>query len=159
MQEIELSERQQLIYSEIVWEAIGPQMMDVGLDALLISEDPNRKIPPRTERTKYEQMFHIMFPTLQQQVVFGTGKGGYEKYWSKKYTADFYDSKEKIDYEIDGPEHESGKHYLKDKIRDIALWQLYGISVCRYTNKQIDDMVKKRIIEVFPDEEVKKCRN
>lgn len=159
LQEIALSKRQKSIYSELVWEAIGPEMMDVAFDALLMDVDSRKRVPPRTERTRCEQMFHIVFPTLQQQVVFGTGKGGYERYWSKKYTADFYDPERKIDYEIDGPEHKFGKHYLKDKIRDIALWQLYGIRVCRYTNKQVENMVKRRIIEVFPEEKVEKCRS
>ena len=42
------------------------------------------------QNTKPEILFGIMFPWLQYQVTFGTGKEGLAKWGSKKYVADFY---------------------------------------------------------------------
>ena len=148
LQEITLSKKQQEIYDSVYWDSKAPEMMDIGFYVLVLHEN----MPPRTQMTSAEQMFHTLFPTLEQQVVFGTGKGGYKKYGSRKYTADFYDPKTKIDYEIDGPEHKYKIHNLKDQIRDIALWQIHRVQVVRYTNEQVKQMVKRRIVEVFPND-------
>lgn len=45
------------------------------------------------ENTKHEIMFASMNPHLKRQVTFGTGKGGLEKWLTKKFTVDFYDEK------------------------------------------------------------------
>lgn len=43
--------------------------------------------------TTHENMFMIMFPNLDKQVTFGTGKNGYKTFNTKKYIADFIEKK------------------------------------------------------------------
>lgn len=46
-----------------------------------------------SRNTLHENLFSSLYPKFKKQVHFGTGKGGYEKYLAKRYTADFYDEK------------------------------------------------------------------
>lgn len=143
--DIELSPKQQEAYEYIKWEGLMPTMMNCGL-ALFGYKDP------MVSNGMYEQFFHILYPKLEQQVVFGTGKGGYKKYGVKKITADFYDPEEKIVYEIDGPEHKYGRHKLTDKRRDLVLGLVFNITTVRITNEEVERMIKRRIKEVVPSE-------
>lgn len=96
--------------------------------------------------TLHENMFQALFPHLIPQVHFGTGKGGYEKYWSKRFTADFFDEDKNIIYEIDGRNHETELQYYKDKIRDAFFMIEHGIKTVRYTNEQVEQMVINRLV-------------
>lgn len=91
--------------------------------------------------TLHENLFQAMYPSLKSQVHFGTGKGGLEKYLSKRFTADFYDEENNIIYEIDGNSHKTELQYYKDKIRDAFFFIEHGIKTIRYTNEQVELMV------------------
>ena len=91
--------------------------------------------------TMHENMFHAMHPNMKKQVHFGTGKGGYEKYLAKRYTADFYDEENNVIYEIDGNSHKTELQSLKDKIRDYFFWHELGIKTIRFTNQEVENMV------------------
>jgi len=89
--------------------------------------------------TLHENMFAVLCPTLKRQVTFGTGKGGLEKWGSKKFTADFFNEKEKIVYEIDGNSHKNERNRIVDRIKTIFL-ETKGICVVRITNEQVEKM-------------------
>jgi Uncharacterized protein conserved in bacteria len=99
-------------------------------------------------RTAHEKVFSLMFPDLQSQVPFGTGKGGYKKYRAKRYIADFYDPDRKIIYEIDGTNHKREIEQLKDKIRDYFFYHELGIRTIRLTNKDIENLLMKRLLQL-----------
>lgn len=145
MSKICLSPKQARAFESIKWDAMIPTFMATGLSMFGYCE-------PQVTNGLYEQFFHILYPDLQQQVVFGTGKGGYKKYGLKKITADFYDSEEKVVYEIDGPEHKYGQHKLTDQRRDLILELAFGITTVRITNGEVEELIKKRIKEVVPSE-------
>lgn len=90
--------------------------------------------------TFHEWLFASLFPELEKQVSFGTGKGGYEKWLSKCYIADFLDKKRKTIYEIDGRNHKNRLRQLKDELRTL-FFREKGYRVIRYTNKQVEDIV------------------
>jgi hypothetical protein len=69
-------------------------------------------------KTKHENMFHSIFPELQFQRSFGTGNGGYKKYGTKRYIADFVDDLSQTVIEIDGDNHKALRCEVKDKIRE-----------------------------------------
>lgn len=106
------------------------------------------KEKPVFENTKHEKVFSIMFPKLEQQVTFGTGKGGYKEWGVKKFTADFYDKKENTIYEIDGESHFTEIGKLKDRYRDGLLCLLYGVKTVRITNEEVEIMLLERIRKV-----------
>lgn len=95
--------------------------------------------------TLHENLFHAMFPDLKAQVHFGTGVGGYEKYLSKRYTADFYDEERNIIFEIDGRSHNTEINIMKDKIRDYFFFHELGIRTIRYTNDEVEEMLTRRL--------------
>lgn len=95
--------------------------------------------------TLHENLFSALYPQYLKQVHFGTGKGGYEKYLSKRYTADFYDETNEIVYEIDGNSHNTELQKIKDKIRDYFFWHELGIKTVRLTNKDVENIVWERI--------------
>lgn len=95
--------------------------------------------------TKHEQIFNLLYPNLKGQVAFGTKKGGREKYGFKKVTVDFYDSKNRIAYEIDGLNHKKELQRLKDRVKELFLDLEYGIRTIRYTNKEVEIMLKARL--------------
>lgn len=99
-------------------------------------------------KTLHENMFQMMFPGLTPQVHFGTGKGGYKKYLSKRYTADFYDEDNNIIYEIDGDSHNEEIQQLKDKIRDSFFWNELGIRTIRYTNEEVEEKLKNHLLNL-----------
>ena len=106
------------------------------------------KEKPIFENTKHEKVFSMLFPELEQQVTFGTGKGGYKEWGVNKFTADFYDKKENTIYEIDGESHFTEIGKLKDKYRDGLLRLLYGVETLRTTNKEVEIMLLERIRKV-----------
>lgn len=95
--------------------------------------------------TLHENIFQIMFPSFESQVTFGTGKGGYDKYLSKKYTVDFFDKENGIIYEIDGKNHATEIGILKDRIRDCFFMNELGYKTVRITNKEVERMLISRI--------------
>jgi hypothetical protein len=99
-------------------------------------------------RTKHEKMFALLCPGMAQQVVFGTGKGGVKKYESKKFTADFYNESIKTVIEIDGPGHRSQKRRYKDLVRTLFFLEVHQIKTVRFTNKQVEEMLERRIKEI-----------
>jgi hypothetical protein len=100
-------------------------------------------------RTLHENLFALLYPKLKRQVSFGTGKGGTAKYsGTRRITVDFYDSEDRIAYEIDGKSHNSKISKMKDQLRDGILFIEYGIKIYRYTNKQVEQMVKNRLFEL-----------
>lgn len=111
-----------------------------NMNELALSD--NLKIPDfrirRFENTKHEIMFAQMFPHLKQQVAFGTGKGGYKKWMTKKYTVDFFDENNKVAYEIDGKSHETKLGWINDRLKDHFMKEK-GILVIHYTNEQVED--------------------
>jgi len=100
-----------------------------------------------SERTTHEKLFAIMNPHLFEQVTFGTGKGGFEMYISKKYTVDFLDIKNDIVYEIDGKNHKEELQMLKDEMKEIFLLHEHGLKTIRYTNEEVELMALERIIK------------
>lgn len=98
--------------------------------------------------TLHENMFQMMFPKLTPQVHFGTGKGGYKKYLSKRYTADFYDENNDTIYEIDGSNHNEEIQQLKDKIRDAFFWKELGIRTIRYTNEEVERKLMSHLLNL-----------
>lgn len=101
-----------------------------------------------TSYTTHEQIFHLMYPFLKQQVVFGTGKNGYKDWGVKKFTLDFYDEDRNIAYEIDDKSHRTEIGKLRDKFRDGLLYRLHGIRTVRYSNAEVENMLKRRIKEI-----------
>lgn len=95
--------------------------------------------------TLHENLFSALYPNFSKQVHFGTGKGGYEKYLSKRYTADFYDEENKVIYEIDGNNHNTEIQTIKDKIRDFFFWHELGIRTVRLTNRAVENIAWERI--------------
>jgi hypothetical protein len=102
-------------------------------------------------RTTHENMFALMNPDLQAQVVFGTDKGGRSKYLSNRYTVDFYDQEKKIAYEIDGSNHAKELQHLKDRLKAAFLWEVYGIKTIRITNQNVEAMVMKRLVTLHEE--------
>lgn len=92
--------------------------------------------------TLHENMFASLFPQFERQVTFGTGKGGLNKWGTKKFVADFYDNENKIVYEIDGKSHGRYINQLTDEIKKRFL-EKKGIRTIRITNEQVEDMFKK----------------
>lgn len=103
---------------------------------------------PKTSFTKHENAFYLIYPYLERQVTFGLGKGAYKKYGVLKYTADFYDRKNNVVYEIDGDGHNWELQKLKDKKRDLILELEFGIKTIRFSNYDVEKMMLKRIREV-----------
>lgn len=143
--EVILSDYQEKVYQGIKLQAAQPTLMYLGIRLFGYND-------PMVSHGLYEELFHILYPSLKAQVVFGTGKGGYAKYGLKKFTADFYDEDTRTIYEIDGPEHDYGLHKLKDKRRDLVAEIAFGIKTVRFSNQEVVDMVRKRIKEVIPSE-------
>lgn len=100
------------------------------------------------KNTLHENLFQAMFPDLKSQVTFGTGKGGYEKYLSKKFTADFYDKENKVIFEIDGKSHTTELGVLKNKIRDYFFWHELGLRTIRITNERVEEMLMEHLKEL-----------
>lgn len=95
--------------------------------------------------TLHENLFSALYPNLKKQVHFGTGKGGYEKYLSKRYTVDFYDEEKDVIYEIDGSNHNTELQKIKDKIRDYFFWHELDIKTIRLTNKAVENIAWERL--------------
>ena len=96
-------------------------------------------------RTKHEKVFKLLYPDLLEQVSFGTGIGGYEKYTFKRVVVDFYDETNKIAIEIDGNSHKPYLRQLKDKMKENMLLEVYGIKTIRFTNEEVEELLKKRV--------------
>lgn len=96
-------------------------------------------------RTKHEKVFKLLYPNLLEQVSFGTGVGGYEKYTFKRVVVDFYDEKNKLAIEIDGNSHKRYSRQLKDKMKELMLLEVYGIKTIRFTNEEVEELLKKRV--------------
>lgn len=64
--DIRLSPKQKDVYNYIKWEALMP--MNCGLALFGFKE-------PLVSNGMYEQFFHMLYPKLEQQVVFGTSMG------------------------------------------------------------------------------------
>lgn len=99
-------------------------------------------------RTKHEKIFHLLFPHLTQQVHFGSGKGGLDKYGFKKITVDFLCEKTSIAIEIDGPNHKEKLQSLKDNIKELFLKNEHGIDTVRFTNEEVEGLLKDRLEKV-----------
>lgn len=101
--------------------------------------------------TIHENMFASLFPQYERQVTFGTGKGGLERWGTKKFVADFYDPEKKIVYEIDGKSHKRLINQLTDEIKRRFLKEK-GIEKLRITNEQVEklfDQETRKWGEVF----------
>ncbi len=96
--------------------------------------------------TLHENIFQAMYPNLETQVTFGTGKGGYKKYLSKKYTVDFLDRDKRTIYEIDGLSHFTEIGVIKDQIRDYFFLHELGLKTIRITNKKVEELLLERLI-------------
>ena len=82
MNEIKLTEKENTIFQ---WYMIrNNTAMINGLIDWIINEPPKRRMI--TSDTTHERVFHLMYPSLEKQVVIGTGKGGYKKWGVKKFT-------------------------------------------------------------------------
>lgn len=100
-------------------------------------------------RTKHEKIFSLLYPNLLKQVSFGSGKGGYEKYTFKRVIVDFYDEDKKIAIEIDGESHNSYYRKLKDRMKELMLYEQYGIKTIRISNKKVEKMLEERVVKLF----------
>jgi hypothetical protein len=100
-----------------------------------------------------ELIFAKKHPTLERGKYFGTGPGG-EKRWGHSYfTADFYNKKRKLAYEINGTVHRHDERKERDK-RKSAFFKTLGITIKtidrekidpeRPTKQQLIDMKKKK---------------
>ena len=96
-------------------------------------------------RTTHENLFKMMMPHLKKQIVFGTGKGGYQKYGAKHYVADFYDEENKAIYEIDGGSHRTKFRKSRDSIRDYFFYHELGIKTYRISNESVEKILLKSI--------------
>lgn len=65
-----------------------------------------------------------------------------------EYIVDFYCSSKKIAIEIDGGQHFTEENRLNDEKRTIYLNSL-GITVLRYTNKEIDNKFKSVCEDIY----------
>lgn len=92
--------------------------------------------------TLHENMFAALFPHFERQVTFGTGKNGLEKWCTKKYTADFYDSKNQIVIEIDGDSHKIKRQKVVDRMKEIFFTEK-GIKVYRISNDKVEELFKQ----------------
>lgn len=106
------------------------------------------KPPPTFKDTKHEKAFSLLYPYLEKQVAFGTGKGGYKEWGVKKFTVDFYNKKTNTIYEIDGASHFTEIGRLKDEYRDGLLHLLHGVNTVRISNKEVEMMLLERIRKV-----------
>jgi hypothetical protein len=102
-------------------------------------------------RTLHERIYALLFPRLERQVVFGTGKNGYDTYGTKRYVVDFYDPHNKIVYEIDGPNHKDKHHRTVDSIKRCFFYLKHQIEVVRLTNKEVEQELM-RALEGFEKE-------
>lgn len=91
--------------------------------------------------TKQEKIFKEMYPYLEYQKSFGTGKNGYKKYGVKRYIADFVDEESKIIIEIDGANHSEKLQQLKDKLREFFFLENNYIIV-RFSNEEVIKLYK-----------------
>lgn len=98
--------------------------------------------------TFHEWLFSQMFPHYQKQVSFGTGKGGYKKYFCKCYTADFVDEQRKEIIEIDGKSHNRRIHKIKDQLRTV-FFQSKGYTVYRLKNEDVEQLAIKCVRSKF----------
>lgn len=96
--------------------------------------------------TSEEWKFAIMFPDLEKQVSFGSGKGGYEKYTFKNVTVDFLDRENKIAIEIDGKSHNTEFRKIKDKLKSMMLLEVHGIKTYRISNRKVNELFEGMII-------------
>ena len=96
-------------------------------------------------RTKHENVFKLLYPDLLEQVSFGSGKGGYDKYTFKRVIVDFYDEDRKIAIEIDGESHKTHLRKLKDKMKELMLLEVHGVKTIRFTNKEVEELLKERV--------------
>ena len=147
------SEREESLFHKIIFDADGGFLslaseLFFGGDKL-----------PKFEYTKHENVFAKMYPGLERQVTFGTGKGGLEKWHTKKYTCDFFDRKNKIIYEIDGDSHKSEYQRLKDKFRDCFFYLEKNIKTVRVTNREVEEMLLERIRKLNLVDEVFKKKD
>ncbi|MDD3157459.1 DUF559 domain-containing protein [Anaeromusa sp.] len=94
--------------------------------------------------TMHENMFALIFPDLERQVVFGTGVNGSKEWLSRRFIVDFYDRKSNVIYEIDGKSHKKKLQVLKDALRDLFFKNL-GIKTIRISNQEVENMAAKVI--------------
>lgn len=144
LSQIELTDKEKVIFQYYMF--YNDAGMREGLFNWALNESPKRIMI--TSYTTHERIFHLLFPSLEQQVTFGTGKNGYKEWGVKKFTLDFYDRDRNIAFEIDGKSHWTKIGKLKDKYRDGLLRLLHNIKTVRYTNLEVEDMLKKRIKEL-----------
>lgn len=105
------------------------------------------------EYTIHENMFASMFPELDRQVTFGTGKNGHKMWGSKKFTADFFDKENKIAYEIDGKSHDLLNVQVVDELKKRFLLSK-GIKVVRIDNKYVESLFNKHAEEMKRFEQI-----
>lgn len=98
--------------------------------------------------TIHEVMFSLLHPNMERQISIGTGKNGRQKYGPSKYVMDFYYSNargEKFCIEIDGKGHRAEIKRLKDQIKEACLWLEHGIATIRFTNEEVEQLMKNRL--------------
>lgn len=98
-------------------------------------------------RTQHEQVFSLLFPELDPQVSFGSGKGGMKKYGFKRVIVDFYDDERKLAIEIDGKNHKNTRQAYKDSMKALMLLKEHGVKTVRFTNEEVEKMLIKRLEE------------
>lgn len=91
--------------------------------------------------TRHENMFRRMFPYLDTQVSFGTGKDGYKKYSCKRYIADFVDYRNNCIIEVDGKSHNSWSKRVRDRVRTYFFRDI-GFDVIRFTNEEVETLFR-----------------
>lgn len=109
--------------------------------------DPFRGYRRGGRLTWHELMFARWFPELQQQVTFGTGKGGRAAWGAPSFTADFFDEEERVVWEIDGPSHRGAIRQDRDTRKD-RFFESVGITVKRLPNSAIEGWARDALLHV-----------
>lgn len=105
----------------------------------------------RFEYTLHENMFASLFPQFNRQVTFGTGKGGLEKWGTKKFTVDFYNPETYEAVEIDGKSHKTEYQKILGSLKLLFL-QDKGIKLLRVRNEDVEKLFNEEIERMRPFE-------
>jgi hypothetical protein len=140
---IKREDLERLIVAKFIKSAETHDFKDTLFDSLVLNKSVIRGAKGQ-RRTRHEILFGALFPEMQHQVSFGTGSGGYKKYISKSFVADFYDESSMTIFEIDGDSHNTEIQKIKDFIRT-SFFKSLGIEVVRISNESVERLIKERV--------------
>lgn len=148
MNEVQLNVKEKDIYNAIKMECSPYSSFDFLARTIFFNETIMLGCG-HGHNTVHENMFDLLTGRkYEQQVTFGTGNGGYQKYGMKKVTVDFYDKENRIAYEIDGKNHKNKYIHLRDQVKEIILYEVHGIQTYRISNESVEKWMKERVREL-----------